>query len=48
MDWKKNRPQAAYTSACIKTENKKEFLYGRFEIRAKIPQHQDHGQLSGR
>ena len=37
MDWRKNRPQAAYTSACIKTEGKKEFLYGRFEIRAKIP-----------
>ncbi|GHV02091.1 hypothetical protein FACS1894159_10690 [Bacteroidia bacterium] len=36
-DWKKNRQYAGYTSACIKTIGKKEFLYGRFEVRAKIP-----------
>jgi hypothetical protein len=36
-DWRKNRPFAEYTSACIKTNGKKEFLYGRFEVRAKIP-----------
>jgi len=36
-DWKKNREYANYTSSSIKTENKKEFQYGRFEVRAKIP-----------
>lgn len=36
-DWLKNRKYADYTSALIKTIGKKEFLYGRFEIRAKIP-----------
>lgn len=36
-DWRKNRKYAEYTSSCIKTNGKKEFLYGRFEIRAKIP-----------
>ena len=35
--WRQNREYAQYTSACIKTDGKKEFLYGRFEIRAKIP-----------
>ena len=35
--WQRTRPFADYTSACIKTVGKKEFLYGRFEIRAKIP-----------
>jgi beta-glucanase (GH16 family) len=35
--WRTNREFAEYTSACIKTVNKKEFLYGRFEVRAKIP-----------
>lgn len=35
--WKRNRERAYYTSSCIKTVGKKEFLYGRFEIRAKIP-----------
>ncbi len=34
--WKKNREFASYTSASINTRGKKEFLYGRFEIRAKI------------
>jgi beta-glucanase (GH16 family) len=36
-DWRKNRPFAEYSAACIKTAGKKEWLYGRFEIRAKIP-----------
>ena len=36
-NWQRNRPYADYTSACIKTVGKREFLYGRFEIRAKIP-----------
>lgn len=36
-DWRLNRPEAAYTSACLTTAGKKEFLYGRFEIRARIP-----------
>ena len=35
--WKKNREYAEYTSSCIKTKGKREFLYGRFEIRARIP-----------
>lgn len=36
-DWRKNREYAEYTASSIKTEGKKEFKYGRFEIRAKIP-----------
>jgi beta-glucanase (GH16 family) len=36
-DWKKNRPFAEYSSTSIHTKGKKEFLYGRFEVRAKIP-----------
>ncbi|MDR3244854.1 MAG: glycoside hydrolase family 16 protein [Prevotellaceae bacterium] len=36
-DWRRNRQFAEYTSACIKTVGKKEFLYGRFEVRARIP-----------
>lgn len=36
-EWRRNRAYAEYTSSCIKTIRKKEFLYGRFEIRAKIP-----------
>lgn len=35
--WKENREYAGYTSSCIKTKGKREFLYGRFEIRARIP-----------
>ncbi|WP_320054363.1 glycoside hydrolase family 16 protein [uncultured Acetobacteroides sp.] len=35
-DWKKNRQFAEYTSASIKSVGLREFLYGRFEIRAKI------------
>ncbi|GHT41373.1 hypothetical protein AGMMS49965_11060 [Bacteroidia bacterium] len=36
-DWKKNRKFAEYSAASIKTVGKKDFLYGRFEVRAKIP-----------
>jgi rhamnogalacturonyl hydrolase YesR/beta-glucanase (GH16 family) len=36
-DWKREREYAEYTSACVKTPGKAEFLYGRFEIRARIP-----------
>jgi beta-glucanase (GH16 family) len=36
-DWKKKRAQAEYTSSCVTTRNSRTFMYGRFEIRAKIP-----------
>lgn len=36
-DWRRNRKAAHYTSSSINTKGKHEFLYGRFEIRAKIP-----------
>lgn len=36
-NWKQNREYAEYTAASINTRGKKEFQYGRFEIRAKIP-----------
>ena len=36
-NWQRSRPYADYTSACVRTAGKKEFLFGRFEIRAKIP-----------
>lgn len=36
-DWRKNRKYIEYTASSIKTQGKKEFQYGRFEIRAKIP-----------
>ena len=36
-DWRKKREFIEYTSSCITTAGKKEFLYGRFEVRAKIP-----------
>lgn len=36
-DWRTNRPAAAYTSSCLTTQNSHTFMYGRFEIRAKIP-----------
>jgi beta-glucanase (GH16 family) len=36
-DWRRNRQFAEYTSSCIKTIGVREFRYGRFEIRAKIP-----------
>jgi beta-glucanase (GH16 family) len=36
-NWKTSRKNVEYTSSSIKTEGKKEFLYGRFEIKARIP-----------
>lgn len=36
-DWRRNRPEAKYTSSCVTTRGTHEFKYGRFEIRAKIP-----------
>lgn len=36
-DWRRNRAEAKYTSSSLRTMGKKEFKYGRFEIRAKIP-----------
>lgn len=36
-DWRKNRKYANYTASSIKTKDTKEFLYGRIEVRAKIP-----------
>lgn len=36
-DWRKSREYIEYTAASITTRESKEFLYGRFEIRAKIP-----------
>ena len=36
-DWRWSRKQADYTSACVTTQGRHEFLYGRFEVRAKIP-----------
>lgn len=35
--WRLNREFAEYTSASIQTRGKREFMYGRFEVRAKIP-----------
>lgn len=36
-DWRKKREFVEYTSSSINTAGKKEFLYGRFEISARIP-----------
>lgn len=36
-DWTKNREYAEFTSSCVTTQNRKDFKYGRFEVRAKIP-----------
>lgn len=36
-DWRKNQEFADYTSASIHTREKASFLYGRFEVRAKMP-----------
>lgn len=36
-NWKTKRMQAEYTSSCITTRYSRTFMYGRFEIRAKIP-----------
>ena len=35
--WRENREYAEYTSSSIMTKGKREFKYGRFEVRAKIP-----------
>lgn len=35
-DWRRSRKTAEYTSACLTTRGKREFKYGRFEVRAKI------------
>jgi beta-glucanase (GH16 family) len=36
-DWRKSRKEIKYTSSSLNTSGKKEWLYGRFEMRAKIP-----------
>jgi beta-glucanase (GH16 family) len=36
IDWKKSRQFINYTASSIKTVGKKSWLYGRFEIRAKV------------
>lgn len=36
-DWKKSRQYIDYTSSCITTAGKHDWLYGRVEVRAKIP-----------
>ena len=36
-DWKTNREYAEYTSSCVTTQLSRQFMYGRFEVRAKIP-----------
>ena len=36
QDWRTNRGTAHYTSASINTRGQKQWLYGRFEIRARI------------
>jgi beta-glucanase (GH16 family) len=35
-DWRKNREWIDYTSACITSSRRREFTYGRFEMRARI------------
>jgi len=35
-DWRKKRPLIHYTSACLITAGKKEWQYGRFEMRGRI------------
>lgn len=35
-DWRKKRKNIEYTSSCLITRNKQQWLYGRFEMRAKI------------
>lgn len=36
-DWRRSRPYVYYTSASINTQGKFKFLYGRLEVRARIP-----------
>ena len=35
--WGQQRPNIDYTSACLHTRGKREFLYGRLEVSARIP-----------
>ncbi|MEI8084960.1 MAG: family 16 glycosylhydrolase [Paludibacter sp.] len=35
-DWKTNRKMVNYTSSCILSKDKKSWLFGRFEIRARV------------
>lgn len=35
-EWRKSRKDIEYTSSCILTRGKQQWLYGRFELRAKI------------
>jgi beta-glucanase (GH16 family) len=37
-DWRKNRELVEFTSSSINTSGKREFQYGRFEVRARIPE----------
>jgi len=36
QDWRKSRPYAEYTSACVKSVGLRQFQYGCFEVRAKF------------
>lgn len=36
-DWRSSREYIEYTSSSMTTSGKKEFLYGRFEVKARIP-----------
>lgn len=36
-DWRKKREFVSYSSSSVTTAGKKEFLYGRFEVKARIP-----------
>lgn len=36
-DWRTNREYAEYTSSCVTTQLSQQFMYGRYEVRAKIP-----------
>ena len=36
-NWKRNRPYAEFTSACVMTRDRFSFRYGRLEVRARIP-----------
>ena len=36
-DWRSSRPHAEYTAASLITRNKFHFLYGRVEVRARLP-----------
>ncbi len=36
QNWKKSRPSADYTSACMITKDKQQWLYGRWEMRGRI------------